>query len=181
MGRNTWSRGRGRGRGRGGYSSRSRGNHYNNNNNNHSKKSVLDIEFYILQGDNDTSVFNDVTNKIAQWISAQSMALAAIGSKMVRTQERVEFTLPSKPTKATEAGWDAKPDEDNKPTRFWDPSIAEEDHGIALDRYKAAIAKYDKDVRQWEETNCKIFEVIRGQCSEEISTTIFADPGWSKI
>ena len=132
MGRNTWSRGRGRGRGRGGYSSRSRGNHYNNNNNNHSKTSVLDIEFYILQGDNDTSVFNDVTNKIAQWISAQSMALAAIGSKMVRTQERVEFTLPSKPTKATEAGWDAKPDEDNKPTRLWDSSIAEEDHGIAL-------------------------------------------------
>ena len=181
MGRNTWSRGRGRGRGRGGYSSRSRGNHYNNNNNNHSKTSVLDIEFYILQGDNDTSVFNDVTNKIAQWTSAQSMALAAIASKMVRTQERVVFTLPTKPTKATEAKWDTEPDEDNNPTRIWDPSIAEEDYSIALDRYKAALAKYDKDIRQWEETNCKIFEVIRGQCSEEISTTIFADPGWSKI
>ena len=181
MGRNTWSRGRGRGRG-GGYSSRGRNNYNNNNNNNnHSKKSLLGIKFYTLQGENDTSIFESVTNEAAQWISAQNMPQASIGSKMVRTQVNVTFTHPTRPTKAIEADWDTKPDADNKPTRPWDQSIAEEDYGIELERYKAAVVKYDKNVIQWEETNCKIFEVIRGQCSEEILTTIIADSGWSEI
>ena len=178
MGRNTWSRGRGRGRG-GGYSSRSRNN--NNYNNNQSKKSVLGIPLYILQGESDTSIFDTVTNASAQWISAQNMPQASIGSKMVRTQENVTFTLPTRPTKAIEADWDTKPDADNKPTRTWDQTIADEDYAIELERYKAAVVKYDKTVIQWEETNCKIFEIIRGQCSEEILTTIIADSGWSVI
>ena len=206
MGRNTWWRGGGRGRGRGGYSTRNRSG--SNNNDTTIKKSSIGIELFTIQGARSvsTSNFEDVQLKLTQWVSAQTFPLASQGSKMIRTLQDVEIVEPTKPIKVTRESWDrvhAK-QEDATPIAkketaddipdlssavesvaqaddVFDEHAANEDHETALERYRSAIKVFDKNVSQWEETNSKIFEIVRGQCSQEVSATIFADPSWLRI
>jgi hypothetical protein len=145
-----------------------------------------------------TSTFEDIQNLLAQWVSSQAYPLGSIAGKMIRTLQDVEFEEPVKPVRVTKESWEkdqakkvkdegdaSDKDADDKVAAqgaiAFDDDAAREDYVTALERYRAAIKKYDLNISQWAETNSKVFEIVRGQCSPELTTTIFSDPSWSKI
>ena len=145
--------------------------HYNNNNNNNNNndnkpsgvpKSISDISPFIIQASSGTSFMI----RVIRW--PPSLEASHIPNPPVHQGSYAPLLILSLlPPCRTEATFVPIKDEDGSPTKF-DKDTADLAYDTAVDDYKADHKDARKRANEWKETKSKVFESVRGLCSESV-------------